>query len=347
MRIAAYGLSALALTAAMAGTVASTAAAQETLVINSFGGAYEDAHRELVIEPFEEMYDVDLQVVTAYSADMLSQLRAQAGNPQFDVAHFSGGQEVIAAEEGLLEPISRDELEYADELYDFAVEGLDNGVGPVYSVAAVGMLYNTEALETAPASWQDLWNDDYAGHIVLTDISNTYGLLGLLMINQVHGGDLDNIQPGLDAVSELLDRSVIVRSSPEIQQNFAQNDAWIAPYAQDYGHTLREAGLPIDFVQPEEGSPAVFITANVVAGRENTDLAKKFVDFSLRAEAQIGWAEALRYSPTNRTAELPEELAAQVLYGEEAMANLVTFDPQVVNDRRSEWTDMWNRMITQ
>ncbi|MEC9343547.1 MAG: hypothetical protein VYD64_06845 [Pseudomonadota bacterium] len=34
------------------------ASAQETLTINSFGGDYEKIHRELVITPFEEMYNV-------------------------------------------------------------------------------------------------------------------------------------------------------------------------------------------------------------------------------------------------------------------------------------------------
>lgn len=338
------GASALALGAALA---ALPAAAQETLVINSFGGAYEEAHRALVIEPFEEMHDVEIEVVTAYSADALAQLRAQKDNPQFDVIHFSGGQEVIAAEEGLLVPIQPDELSTYGEMYPFAVDGIEQGRGPVYSVAAVGLLYNTEAVEEAPTSWTDLQDERFADHIVLTDISNTYGLLGLLMINRVAGGDLSNIQPGLDVVSGMLDDAVIVKSSPEIQQNFAQNDAWLAPYAQDYAHTLRQAGLPVAFVQPEEGSPAVFITANVVAGRPNTELAKAFVDFSLRQEAQIGWAEALRYSPTNAEAELPESLQDEVLYGAEAIEGLVRFDPVVVNDKRPEWTDMWNRTIAQ
>lgn len=324
---------------------AAAAQAQQTLVINSFGGAYEDAHRKLVIEPFEEMHDVNIEVVTAYSADALAQLRAQKDNPQFDVIHFSGGQEVAAAEEGLLEPIAPSELSHYDELYPFAVEGLENGHGPVYSVAAVGLLYNTERAPEKPTSWQDLWNDAWKDHIVLTDISNTYGLLSFLMMNRVQGGTLDDIQPGLDAVSRLLDGAVLVSTSPEIQQNFAQNDAWIAPYAQDYAHTLREAGLPVEFVVPEEGSPGVYITANVVAGRPNTELAKAFVDFSLRAEAQQGWAEALRYSPTNRTVQLPDDLAEDLVYGPEEIEKLVKFDPTVVNERRSEWTDQWNRTI--
>lgn len=324
---------------------AGPAAAQETLVVTSFGGDYEKAHRELVIEPFEEMHDVNIEVQTLYSADALAQLRAQRNSPQFDVVHFSGGQEVIAAEEGLLEPIQPSELTHYDELYPLAVQGIERGEGPVYSIAAVGLLHNEDAVPQTPTAWNDLWDPAFAGHVVLTDISNTYGLLGFLMINQVHGGDLDDIQPGLDAVAELLDDAVLVSTSPEIQQNFAQNDAWVAPYAQDYGYTLRKAGLPVQFSQPEEGTPAVYITANVVAGRPNTELAKKFVDFSLRREAQEGWAEALRYSPTNKTVELSDELAAQVLSTAEEIDGLVQFDPKVVNEKRSEWTERWNKAI--
>jgi len=51
-----------------------------------------------------------------------------------------------------------------------------------------------------PQSWLDIANPAYGGHLILTDISNNWGLLALLMINQVAGGTLDNIQPGLDQV---------------------------------------------------------------------------------------------------------------------------------------------------
>lgn len=326
--------------------LAGTAQAQQTLVINSFGGAYEEAHRRLVIEPFEQMHDVEIEVVTAYSADALAQLRAQADNPQFDVIHFSGGQEVTAAREGLLVPITPDQLSHHDEMYPFAVAGIEQGQGPVYSIAALGMLYNTEEVATAPTSWEDLFDPAYAGAVTIADISNTYGLLTLLMLNQVRGGDLSDIQPGLDAVTALLDNdALIISSSPEMQQAFATGGTVIAAYAQDYAFTLQEAGLPVAFVQPAEGVPAIFITANVVAGRPNTELAIQFVDFSLRAEAQAGWAEALRYSPTNATVELPDELAGAVLYGEAAVEGLVRFDAETMNDSRPAWTDAWNRTI--
>jgi putative spermidine/putrescine transport system substrate-binding protein len=184
------------------------------------------------------------------------------------------------------------------------------------------------------------------GAVTIADISNTYGLLTLLMLNQVRGGDLTDIQPGLDAVGEILaNEGLIISSSPEMQQAFATGGTVLAAYAQDYAHTLTEAGLPVAFVQPAEGVPAILITANVVAGRPNTDLAIKFVDFSLRAEAQAGWAEALRYSPTNATVELAPEVAGSVLYGEDAINGLIRFDAETVNDSRPAWTDAWNRAI--
>ncbi|MBS3849566.1 ABC transporter substrate-binding protein [Devosia sp. J2-20] len=327
--------------------LSTTAFAQDTtFTINSFGGAYETAHRACIITPFEEETGVSVNVVTAYSADAFAQLRAQKDAPQFDVIHFSGGQEIVGAAEGLLAPIDAASLTNAADVYDFAKANLAKGEGPAYSIAAIGLIYNTDAVSPAPTQWADLLNPEYSEHLVLTDISNGYGMLGFLMLNQSQGGDLNNIQPGLDAVAKLLEAgALIVSTSPEIQQEFAQNDAWIAPYASDYAFTLRKAGLPSGFAQGAEGTPASYITTNVVAGRPNTDLALKFVDMSISPEAQECFAEALRYSPTNSKAELSAEVAADVAYGEEGVAGLIRFDPAVIEANRTAWVEEWNKTI--
>ena len=304
----------------------------ETLTINSFGGAYEDAHETCVINPFIEATGAEVSIVTAYSADAFAQLRAQKDAPQFDVIHFSGGQEIVGAKEGLLAPVEPAKLENIGQLYDIAKPNLAAGEGPAYSIAPVGILANSEA-GAAPASWAAMMKDADAGHMVLTDISNGYGMLGFLMMNQVAGGSMDDIQPGLDAVADLLERgAVIVSTSPEIQQEFAQNEAWIAPYAADYAYTLQQAGLPIS-------------TASLVAGRENTDLAYKFLDIEISKPAQECMAEALRYTPTNREAELPADVASTMVVGEDAVAKLIRFDPAVIEEKRTQWVDAWNSTI--
>lgn len=323
-----------------------TAASAQTITINSFGGAYEEAHRACVLDRFEEETGATVEIVTAYSADGFAQLRAQREAPQYDVIHFSGGQEIVAAAEGLLAPIDPAALTNLPNLVDVAKPNVAGGEGPAYSIVAMGLVYNEEALDTAPTSWTDLTDPELAANLVLTDISNTYGLQGFLMINQVMGGDLDNIQPGLDAVSAMLDGgAIVVSTSPEIMQEFSQNDAWIAPYSSDYAFTLREAGMPVAMAQGAEGTPGVFITANLVAGRDNQELSTRLIDISISPEAQACWAERMRYAPTNTSVELTGEVAADTPFGEEALSGLLRFDPATVEANRPAWTDAWNRTI--
>jgi len=332
--------------AALALSSLSAQAQNAVLTINSFGGSYEEAHRRCVIEPFEQKTGARVQIVTAYSSDAFAQLRAQRQAPQFDVIHFSGGQEIVGALEGLLEPIDPSKLEHASDLYDFAKANMARGEGPAYSIAALGLIYNTQKDLEEPTSWRDLFNPAVAEHLVLTDISNGYGMLSFLMFNQIEGGDLDNIQPGLEAVGKMLDNgAIIISRSPEIQQEFAQNDAWIAPYASDYAYTLRLAGLPTKFVQASEGTPASFVTVNLVAGRPNGDLARQFIDETISAKAQSCFASALRYTPTNKKVVLEGDIAADVAYGEAAVQNLIRFDPVKIEANRSAWVEAWNKAI--
>lgn len=334
---------AFAVTALMSGTALAQA---PTLVINSFGGAYEQAHRKCVIDPFEKVTGASVKIVTAYSADAFAQVRAQKAAPQFDVIHFSGGQEIVAASEGLLAPMDPAKVPNLANLYDFAKKNVAKGEGPAYQIAAIGLVVNTKKVPKEPTSWNDVMDPALGDHVVLTDISNVYGLLGFLMLNQVKGGSLENIQPGLDAVKQLLKGgAVVVKTSPEIQQAFAQNDAWIAPYASDYAFTLKKANMPAKFVQAKEGTPASFITASLVAGRPNGDLAAKFVDMTISADAQACFADALRYTPTNSKTKVSDEVAQDIVTGEKAAAGMIRFDPTVIEAKRAAWVDAWNKAI--
>lgn len=321
--------------------------AGQSITINSFGGDYEATLKKAVIEPFEKETGAKVNVVTAYSADALAQLTAQKDKPQLDVVTFSGGQEIVAAKNGLLDPIKAADITNADELVPSALEGVErgNGEGPVIQIAPMGLIYNTDTVKEAPTSWKAIADKDLAGHVTLTDFSNSYGLLTFLALNAELGGSLDDIQPGLDQVEKLLDSNaaIVTATSPEIQTAFTQRDIWVAPYAQDYAYTLTKAGLNVAFAVPEN-SPGSFITASVVAGTGNEKLATAFVNYQLRADVQLIWAEDMRYSPTNVTVEIPKAFASEVISGD-ALAGLVRFDPTVIDAKRAEWVAAWNALI--
>ena len=300
-----------------------------------------------MIEPFEKLNNVKVNVVTVYSADALAQLRAQKAAPQFDILHFSGGQEAVAAREGLLEKVTPADL--ADERQEplsLRVAGLARGEGPVMHVAAMGLIYHADKVKPAPTSWKDLLDPKFKGHIVLTDFSNTYGLLSALMLNQALGGSLDNVEPGFNALQrpdQGCRRSS--RARPTSSSTSSRTTLGLRLMRRTTpSRCARPACRPASRCR-RRAIAGSLITANAVSGRPNRELAMKFIDFSLRTEAQEMWARDLRYSPVRRDVKLDPETAADVVYGEDAVRKLVVFDPIKIGEKRQAWVDQWNRVL--
>src|SRR5699024_5847097 len=104
--------------------------------------------------------------------------KAQKDNAEIDVVQFSGGQEVQAAKEGLIEEINMDIVTNTSDIFENAI--LDSKYGPAIAFDALGILYNKDLVQDMPTSWEDLWKEEYAGQVGLIDISNTYGLQFLI-----------------------------------------------------------------------------------------------------------------------------------------------------------------------
>ena len=84
----------------------------ETLVVNSFGGEYQELFEKTVIEPFEKKFGVKvMHDATGTSSQDYAKIRASKGAPGFDVAAALSPPEVIlGAKEGLLEKITDKEV---------------------------------------------------------------------------------------------------------------------------------------------------------------------------------------------------------------------------------------------
>ncbi|ASA24719.1 ABC transporter substrate-binding protein [Paenibacillus donghaensis] len=315
------------------------------LVVTSFGGAIEETQRAY-IKQFEEEYNAEVEVVTLYSADALAKIRAEKNNQTIDVVLFSGGQEQIAAKEDLIAKLDPAAMENLDDLYPQALSA--DGYGPTFGYEALGMIYNSEDITTPPTSWKDLWKEEYKGKVGLVDISNTYGNQFLVAVAKMNGGGEDNIQPGLDAIKDLLpNAAAIVKSSPEVGSLFAQGEASIAPFDSGYAYTFGKQGIPIHFATPQEGAVGIYINAQVVKGSSNPELAQKYIDFLLRPEIQQLTAEGGGYSPTNAQAKLSEDLKAIIPSSEESFNKLTRLNLELVNANKAAWMEQWSKLITE
>ena len=74
---------------------------EETLVVNSFGGEYQELFEKAVIQPFEKKFGVKVvHDTTGTSAQDYAKIRAAKGAPGFDVAAALSPPEVLLGVEG-------------------------------------------------------------------------------------------------------------------------------------------------------------------------------------------------------------------------------------------------------
>lgn len=306
------------------------------LVSSGFGGSTMDIIQATVFTPFDKESGASSTQVPMQSAAALARMKAEAGNPQIDMFQFSGGQEAFAKSEGLSQPMAG-----VSRMAQIPATLKDpDGHWVTWAVIAEGIVYNKDKIKTPPTSYKDFLKPEYKGHIAFPAITNGYGVDFLVMLAKAFGGSEDNIEPGFDAMKKIKGETIF-KAASDLPTLFGQGDIWIMPY--DTGNTfkLQQAGLPVAFATPQEGSPAVNITACVAKGAKNADVAGAAINAMLKPEAQIEIARTMRWTASNPDTKLPADLAAEV----PAVDKLAQLDRDKINAKRASWIERWNREI--
>ncbi len=310
---------------------------------SAFGGDTQAVQKRLVFDPFDQATGASTTLVTLLSADALARARAEKGNPQLDLVQFSGGQEKIAAQEGITQALDQAQIPNLGSI----VESFRNPAGQWATTAAIaeGILYRTDKVSPAPTSWKDFWRPDVQNHVAFPDITNGYGMNFLVMAARVNGGGEQNIDPGFTALAEIAPKATIFKAAAEVAQLFSQGDIWMMPYDSSHAFRVRSQGIPVQFASPTEGVPAIFITASVLSGSKNVDVAHAAINYMLESRVQAEIAKDLRWAPVVQGAPLEPDVAADVPSTPEAVRRLLALDTDAINAGRPQWTERWNREI--
>lgn len=311
------------------------------LVVTAFGGDYEKAQQKALFAKFERENDVKIKTVTIYSADALAKLTAAGGNAGFDVVQFSGGQEVQAAQNDLLEKIEASELSNAPQMFP---QALQEGYAPAYAFDVAGFI-SREGTEPVPDSWDAIGDPRLKGRIAVPDISNTYGVQTLIGLAEANGGSIENVQPGFDALKQAKGNiHSFFKDAPTMVQLLSRKEIDVGIYDSIYAFLMQKQGIPVRFSVPKEGSFLTKVTMNVVKDSKNRDLAVKLIDMALDPDVQAKFAEESGSVPTNQDAKVTGP-AAKLLATPEEIARLKPMDDAFVAKNRSAWTATWNRTI--
>ena len=122
-----------------------------------------------VVAAFEKLTGIKVNYTTFDSNEsMYAKLKSGAAN--YDVVIPSDYMVAKMIAEGMLKPLNYDNIpnfkkidqEYVDPDYD-----PQNAYTVPYMLCTTGIIYNTTMVDKAPTSWADLWDEQYAGNILM------------------------------------------------------------------------------------------------------------------------------------------------------------------------------------
>jgi putative spermidine/putrescine transport system substrate-binding protein len=315
----------------------------EELVVTVFGGTFEKAWRANVIQAFEREHNARVRVVTGLSAENFAKLRAQKDDPQIDVVTFDAPFALVAAREGLLEPLDGQRIPNLAALHEFALP--KDRLYVAFFAANQVLAYNTQHVKPAPTSWEDLWKPQYKGKVALPEIGSISGAYFVAMMGKAFGSGLVDSDAAFAKV-KLLRPSVLTfwTSHDQLAQLLIQGEVWLSPWANDRAAVQVKSGAPIASVVPKEGAIFGMGAMGIAKGSRHRALAEKYVNVALAAAPQALNAETMFIGPTNRTVQLAPDVAALVPYGEN-LKRLTAPDWDEFGKQREQWVERWNREI--
>ncbi|HQY94840.1 spermidine/putrescine ABC transporter substrate-binding protein, partial [Caldilinea sp.] len=146
-----------------------------------------------IIDCFEEVYGVRVNK-DEYSSNEEMYAKLSAGGANYDLVQPTDYLVGLMIRQGLLQALDRSKLPIFD---NFDPNYLDLAFDPgnqytlPYQAGADAIVVNTDAVATAPQSFADLWNPDYAGRLVMLDDSRAVIAATLLTL----GYDVNTTDP--------------------------------------------------------------------------------------------------------------------------------------------------------
>jgi putative spermidine/putrescine transport system substrate-binding protein len=327
---------------------AGMAQAAESLNVSAYGGSWGDALASCIFAPFEAETGISVVVEPSASSVTLSKLQAEAASPVTDVAWMDGGVSELARDSGVvaaIDPTLAPGLANVIEQAQYKTVG-----GDIYAVGngyfAVGIVYNSDEITTPPTSWEDLWNPDYAGRVILPSAVNSIGVPILAAFNDLAGGTLEDLTPAVDKMSSL-EPALFFDSSGVANSGFQTGEGVIGAHYATQAFTMADSGLPIAYAIPKEGAMASDIRVHIVKGTQHSEAAHKLVDFAVQPTQAGCLAAALQVGPATSGVDLSAEVAARMPWGPNgSVADLDVADWSAINAHRDALTETWNRIAT-
>ena len=275
-----------------------------------------------VIAAFEEAYPNIRVQYSTYDSNEIMYSKLSNGGITVDVIIPSDYMIGRMVQEGMLEELNFDNIpnyQYIDDSFKNTSYDPENKYSVPYTWGTVGIIYNTKYVDEADVTgWELLWNEKYAGKILMFDNSrDAFGIAEYLLGYDVNTTDEAELQ---DCAAKLAEQKPVVQQyvMDQIFDAMENEEAWIAPYyAGDY-LTMVEENPDLAFYRPTAQGYNMFIDAMCIPTCcQEKKAAETFINFLCSPEISSANMAFLGYSvPSTAAKELmdPEVANSDVAY---------------------------------
>ena len=318
-------------------------ASGEELVVATFGGTFVDNSKKCHATAFEKATGATVKYVLGSSVQTMAKLRAAGARSELDVAYMDSQIVKQAKAEGLLQPLEPAKIAGWGDLYEASRDKDAHWVSMMF--AGTIITYNTNLVKTPPTSWADLWKPEWKGKLAIPDISGTSGQQFLMAAARLHGGSVENIDPGFEAIKKLKPNIQMMYTQPDqIIPLFERGDIALAVWYTDRTGAAALKGVPVAAAYPKEGGIGIVPTVSVPKASQKRELAQKYIAVLLSPEGQLCFGQSQFAGPTNKKVQLPPDLAKLVPYGP-IVERMFFPDTDLVAKKFPEWSERWGREI--
>lgn len=207
-----------------------------------------------VIAAFEEAYPNIRVQYSTYDSNEIMYSKLSNGGITVDVIIPSDYMIGRMVQEGMLEELNFDNIpnyQYIDDSFKNTSYDPEIKYSVPYTWGTVGIIYNTKYVDEADVTgWELLWNEKYAGKILMFDNSrDAFGIAEYLLGYDVNTTDETELQA---CAAKLAEQKPVVQQyvMDQIFDAMENEEAWIAPYyAGDY-LTMVEENPDLAFYRP-------------------------------------------------------------------------------------------------
>ncbi len=263
-------------------------ARQETITLNvyNWGQNIADGSDDTmdIIAEFERRYP-NIQVnYSTYDSNETLYTKLSNGGITVDVIIPSDYMIARMINEDMLLEIDFDNVpnyQYVDDTFKNTAYDPENKYSVPYTWGSVGIIYNTKYVDEADVTgWELLWNEKYAGKILMFDNSrDAFGVAQYLLGYDVNTTDREELQACMEKLKEqkpVLQQYV----SDQIYSLMENEEAYIGTYYAGDCMVMMDNNPDLAFYWPQEQGFNLFIDAMCIpACCQEKEAAELFINF--------------------------------------------------------------------